>query len=106
VLLGRASLKKVKLVITDGDSQEMQQVDIAIAIATFLVNTVRPRCGWHLVNQGWKRHCKGLGFCEGKQDAARSQVRVIQTWLYSWMRRGVDCKDEYQMQATSAMCVM
>jgi hypothetical protein len=104
VLLGRASLKNVKLVMTDGDSQEVQLVDFAIA--TLLVNAVRPRCGWHLVNQGWKRHCKGLGFCEGKRDAARSQVRVIQTWFYSWMRRGVDCKDEYKMQVTSAMCVM
>ena len=60
VLLGRASLKKVKLIMTDGDSQEMQQVDFAIA--TFLVNAVCTRCGWHLVNQGWKRHCKGTGF--------------------------------------------
>ena len=81
--------------MTDGDSQEMQQVDFVIA--TFLVNAVRIRCGWHLVNLRWKRHCKGLGFCKGKRDAARSQVRVIQSWLYSWMRRGVDFKDEYKM---------
>ena len=105
-LLGREkSLKKVKLVMIDGDSQEMQQVDFAIA--TFLVNAVCTRCGWHLVNQGWKRHCRGLGFCKGERDhAARSQVRVIQTWLNSWMRRGVDCKEELKMQVTSAMCVM
>ena len=38
VLLGRASLKKVEFVMTDGDSQEMQQVDFAIA--TFLANAV------------------------------------------------------------------
>ena len=95
VLLGTQTLQLVKLVMTDGDSQEMAQVDYAIA--TFLVNAVRSRCGWHLVNQGWKRHCRGLGFRKGKRDAARSQVRVIQNWLYSWMRRGVDCKEEYEM---------
>jgi hypothetical protein len=82
--------------MTDGDSQETQQVDFAIA--TFLVNAVRTRCGWHLVNQGWKRHCRGLGFCKGKRDAPRtSQVRVIQTWLDSWMHQVVDCKEEYEM---------
>ena len=95
VLLGTQTLRLVKLVMTDGDSQEMAQVDYAIA--TYLVNAVRSRCGWHLVHQGWRRECRGLGFRKGKRDAARSQVRVIQNWLYSWMRRGVDSKEEYEV---------
>jgi hypothetical protein len=32
-----------------------------------------------------------------KKDAAKSQVRVIQTWLYSWMHQEVDCEEEYEM---------
>ena len=95
VLLGTQTLRLVKLVMTDGDSQEMTQVDYAIA--TYFVNAVRSRCGWHLVHQGWRRECRGLGFRKGKRDAARSQVRVIQNWLYSWMRRGVDSREEYEV---------
>ena len=95
LLLGPDSLKLVKQVMTDGDSQEMEQVDFAIA--TFFVNAVRSRCAWHLVHQGWKRHATGLGYRPGKREHARKQIRVIQTWLYSWMRRGVDSKLEYEM---------
>jgi hypothetical protein len=95
VLLGTQTLRLVKLVMTDGDSQEMTQVDYAIA--TYFVNAVRSRCGWHLVHQSWKRECRGLGFRNGKRDAARSQVGVIQNWLYSWMRRGVDSSEEYEV---------
>ena len=36
-------------------------------------------------------------FVKGKTDATKNQVRVIQTWLYSWIFRGVDCKEEYEM---------
>jgi len=82
VLLGTQTLRLVKLVMTDGDSQEMTQVDYAIA--TYFVNAVSSRC------------CRGLGFRKEKRDAARSQVRVIQNWLYSWMRRGVDSSEEYE----------
>ena len=85
----------VKVIMTDGDSQEMTQVDYAID--RVFVNSIRTRCGWHLVHQGWRRECRGLGFRKGKRAAARRQVRVIQNWLYSWMRRGVDSKEEYDM---------
>ena len=38
-LLGEESLHSVKLIMTDGDSQEMSQVDFAIS--TYFVNAVR-----------------------------------------------------------------
>jgi MULE transposase domain len=95
VLLGEESLHSVKLIMTDGDSQEMSQVDFAIS--TYFVNAVRTRCGWHLVDQGWRRNCRGLGYRKGKDALAKRQVRVIKTWIYSWMRRGVLCKEEYEM---------
>jgi hypothetical protein len=75
VLLGTQTLQLVKLVMTDGDSQEMAQVDFAIA--ELLVNAVPTHCGWSLVHQGWRQECRDLGFRKGKRDAARSQVRVI-----------------------------
>jgi hypothetical protein len=58
VLLGAQTfLQLVKLVMTDGDSQEMTQVDYAIA--TYFVNAVCSCCGWHLVHQGWRQECRG-----------------------------------------------
>ena len=88
-------MRLVKLVMTDGDAQETQQVDFAIA--DVFVTARRTRCGWHLVHQGWKRHVHGLGVLAGKTHAAKVQVIVIQNWLYSWMRRGVHCIEEYEM---------
>ena len=67
--LGPQAVQLVKFVITDGYSQAMAQVDYASA--TFLVNAICTWCGWHLVNQGWKQHCRGLDFCKGKRDATR-----------------------------------
>jgi hypothetical protein len=95
VLLGAQILQLVKLVMTDGDSQEMTQVDYAIA--TYFVNIVCSRCGWHLLHQGWRQECRGLGFRKGKRDAARCQLRVIQNWLYSWMCQRVHSREEYKV---------
>ncbi len=81
--------------MTDGDSQEISQVDFAIS--TYFINAVRPGCGWHLVEQGWRQNCKGVGYRRGKDDAAKRQVRVIKTWIYSWMRRGILFQDKYEM---------
>jgi hypothetical protein len=48
-----------------------------------------------LINAG--RNCKGLGYGKGKDAAAKRQVRVIKTWIYSWMCRGVLFQEEYEM---------
>ena len=81
--------------MSDGDSQEMSQVDFAIS--TYFVNAVCTQCGWHLVDQGWRRNCKGVGYRKGKDVAAKRQMRVIKTWIYSWMRSGVLFQEEYEM---------
>jgi hypothetical protein len=95
VLFGPHSLRFVKLIMTDGDSQEMSQVDFARK--THFVNAKRTRCAWHLVDQGWRRNCTGLGHQRGQSAAAKRQMRVIKTWIYSWMRRRVLFEEEYEM---------
>jgi hypothetical protein len=87
VLKGAQALQLVKLVMTDGDSQEMSQVDYAICSLW----------GWHLAHQGWRQQCRGLGFWKRKRDVARSQVRVIDNRLYSWMRQWVHSREEYKV---------
>ena len=60
VLLGAQSLHSVKLIMADGHPQEMSQLEFAIS--KYFVNAIRTRCWWHLVDQGWRRNCKGLGY--------------------------------------------
>jgi hypothetical protein len=71
VLLGAQSLHSVKLILTDGDSQEMSQVDFAFS--TYFVNAGGTQCGWHLVDQGWRQNCKGWVFGEGKTMLQRGR---------------------------------
>jgi hypothetical protein len=57
-LLGHKWLQHVQVIITDGDSQETSQLDIAMP--KFFPQAHWVRCGWHIVDQGWKRYgpCK------------------------------------------------
>jgi hypothetical protein len=94
-LIGKETLARVQVVITDGDPQEMTQVDYAIM--EFFLNAIRVRCGWHAVIQGWARCCTGLGHCKGKKKEAEIQKSILQTWMLSWMRSGVKTREEYEM---------
>ena len=53
-LLGHVACESVQLQITDGDSQEMSQLDQAMK--TVLKSSLRRRCGWHIVEKGWDRN--------------------------------------------------
>ena len=44
-------LKRVHVIISDGDSREYNQIDNAIE--TYLPGLIRIRCGWHIVDIGW-----------------------------------------------------
>jgi hypothetical protein len=103
LLLGITYLQRVQVMITDGDSQEFQQLDAAIA--KFFPQTQRVRCGWHLVNRGWRgnapgpdaapRHCKKEWYAE---------LKTLQFWIYSWMLPGY-CEDEIEYRVSKALFV-
>jgi hypothetical protein len=49
-LLGKDHISRVvKVIVTDGNSQETSQLDIAIAL--HFHNVCRVRCGWHVVDK-------------------------------------------------------
>ena len=52
LLFPKRLLDRIRVVISDGDSSECNQIDIAILI--FLCNTIRVRCALQIVNRGWK----------------------------------------------------
>jgi hypothetical protein len=85
----------VKLVITDGDSQECEQMDAAIE--TVFKGAKRCRCGWHIVDRGWVRK---VGAFRGRDDLKRKEidalVKIIKAWLYSHMKE-VETAEEYKV---------
>ena len=96
-LIGKTFCREVKLVLTDGDWNEMACVDDSFN-SCFLKAT-RGRCGWHVVDRGWARHLDGVVSC--RKAADRSELskikRTIQCWLYSWMKSSVLTEEEYTL---------
>jgi len=90
-IFGREACQRIRLIITDGDSQEYTQLDDAIA-AVF-VKARRRRCGWHIVAKGWDRHVR---FHIGKTPTAQKLSSTVKTWLYSLMK-SVETVDEYNV---------
>ena len=99
IFFSKSLLRRVNIIISDGDSQEYTQIDNAIK--KFMPNAKRLRCGWHLVSKGWKRHCCNALNKEmiGDRLLVYKQItRLIKRWLYSWMRPGYCITiDEYTL---------
>lgn len=53
-LLFGSDLPRVKVIVTDGDSNEIDEVENARK--QHLPHTFRVQCGWHIVHQGFKRN--------------------------------------------------
>jgi hypothetical protein len=84
-LLGTKWTKRIKVIITDGDSQETSQLDIAIAL--LFPDVLRVRCGWHIVDRGWKRKCPGYQLVDVcNRNKFEVVTKIIKSWLYSWMQ--------------------
>jgi hypothetical protein len=94
-MMGREACGRVRLVITDGDSQECEQMDAAINMV--FKGAKRRRCGWHIVDRGWIRK---VGSFRGRDDTKRKEidalVNVIKGWLYSHMKE-VETVKEYKL---------
>jgi len=88
-VLGARKCQKVRLVITDGDSQEISQLDAALR--TVFTSAYRRRCGWHIVHKGFLAYVGGLG----KSKAAKDVAAFIKARIYSMMK-DVETEEEYQ----------
>jgi hypothetical protein len=92
-IMGTRSCTEVRLVITDGDSQEFNQLDVAIQ--KLFINAKRRRCGWHLINRGWRRNVGALVASNSKtKNAVCMNIQNIKNWLYSFMRE-IESEGEY-----------
>ena len=70
----------------DGDPQ--QHNEILGAMKTVFVNALEGKCGFHVVNMGWKKHVPPAGISTTNMKKWSVVVSKIQTWIYSWMRPG------------------
>jgi len=96
-LVGRSACMGVRLIITDGDSNECDQLDMALQ--TTFTNAKRRRCGWHIVERGWTRLLPAnLGVARSKKNFKEvlQMIRRIKTWLYTMMKE-IENEDEYNM---------
>jgi hypothetical protein len=90
-------LRDSALIITDGDSQETTQLDIAIGL--YFPNATRVQCGWHIIDRGWNAHGpKSTVAMKERKDEWIIVLRVLQTWMYSWMRpEGCESQEELEI---------
>lgn len=89
-LMGKDACKKVKLIITDGDSQETSQLDNAIRSKVY-GDAIRRRCGWHIIEKGSTFHLhspvKGVNF--------KKIVSIMKLWVQESLMKDVETEDEY-----------
>jgi hypothetical protein len=118
--LGRDCISRIQVIVTDGDSQEITQLDMAIE--RFFPQAMRVRCGWHIVDKGIKvtnarllllinqqrtnlsasfliapqAHWPSLRSIPTNRIAnAKSITKVIRSWIYSFMNDSCETEAEY-----------
>ena len=95
-MFGLSKLNDVKLIISDGDSQEMQQIDTAIT--KYFPQAYRARCGWHIVEMGWQNHMLTSSvFPKEKREKYYMISDKVKGWMYSWMKPMCESKEEYEL---------
>jgi MULE transposase domain/SWIM zinc finger len=99
-LLGKSALKRVVLAITDGDWNEIAQLDDAIRVC--IPNSMRGRCIWHIIDRGMNassRHYPSFHTRQrkGNHDFARfeSLKFTVRRWMWSWAEHHCETEDEF-----------
>lgn len=96
-LFSKEAIEGVKLIISDGDAQEIAAIDEAID--KFFINAIRQRCGWHIIDKGWER--RGPKSPGENDDVAfkefAEQKQILRKWLYSWCKPQVETEGEFKI---------
>jgi hypothetical protein len=93
ILLGRESLKKTKLSLTDGDKNEYGPLKRQIVAGTF-ASSQHGLCGFHLIDRSMVSNPFGKP-AASKEEAFLVIKRHIKKWTISWMST-VESKDEFE----------
>ena len=87
------TLDRIRVMITDGDSQEYEQLDTACQL--YFGRARRIRCGYHLNTKNWERNGPAIGADRDKINAQNTYVSICTEWIYSWMRASCETRMEY-----------
>ena len=117
VLLGKEVLNKLSIVVTDGDSQEITQLEDSVN--KFFPGVYRMRCSWHIIDRGWHKKVKvSLGghshrkrplHLRGKKRQTmqpptelNKTARTIYRWVFSWAQPSY-CETEEEYLVSKAL---
>ena len=93
-LMGSTACQKVKLVVTDGDSQETTQLDEAIRAGIY-GEAKRRRCGWHIIGKGSQVRLRWPN-CDKKNTNVKKIVSIMKWWVYESLMKDVETVYEYK----------
>jgi MULE transposase domain len=73
-LLGKKTSKQVRYAMTDGDSHKLLELDKALK--KYFGNATCGRCGWHIINKGWKQHGISKNILADQQHTLKQVVQL------------------------------
>ena len=99
LLLGK-DLERINMIISDGDSQEIAQINNLINLLQ--TPAKRHQCAWHVVDRSWNRFVysvpkAGKKFRRKLLSYSETSRKIIFQWLYSWMTRACKTVAEYNV---------
>ncbi|CAJ1964434.1 unnamed protein product [Cylindrotheca closterium] len=98
-MLGVGNLKRVHLILTDGDASEYNAVDQSIF--RYVKNAIRGRCGHHLIEKTFLKH--GPKDNEVKnQSNGQAILLEIRRWVRSWIDR-TSCHSKKAYELSKAL---
>ena len=101
-MVGQEHMAQVKVIMTDGDSNEMEELDLAID--KYMPRCRRIRCGWHIVYKGFKRKLPLEHAVDRRKKGLFLRfAKAIRNWCYTFMRPGY-CETPYEL--TASKCIM
>ena len=84
------------MIFSDGDSQEITQLDNALR--KFMPNIYRGRFCWYIVDRGWHNNAAGITSFPIEHSGFYQEIfYLIKNWIYSWMKDSCETQDEYNM---------
>ena len=90
------NLQRIEVMITDGDSQEYAQLDVAIK--NHFPNAYRACSAYHVNSKVWEKHGPNIKNYDRKEMIKQCtlQMKIITDWIYSWMKSGCETELQYQ----------
>jgi hypothetical protein len=90
-------LNRVKLIISDGDSQEINQISSAVSPGGTLEFAIRLQCVFHIVDRSWN---KKVYYLAKRMDESHNSIyehirRLLMHWIYSWCTSATESREEF-----------